>query len=121
MQNQTPEQQHKRLSEYLKEKFPDIDLKDVAEKIKAYKDFKMLVRSNVEGFPNFCDICFKKLTDVEHQTVQHGDFSVTCEEHRQFKNMFNVSLVRERLGIAERPSLNYDDILKDDFNFDENQ
>lgn len=46
-----------------------------------------------------CDICKQSLTDEERNTIQIDHFLITCFFHREFSNVLQVSLIREKLGI----------------------
>lgn len=51
---------------------------------------------------NYCQVCDKELSITEYKTISEQSFLRTCDTHRKESMFFQVSIVRERLGIPPR-------------------
>ena len=87
----------KKLSEHLKEENANIDLKLAKETILSYKNWKQY-----NAF-HYCHICGKQLSEERSKICRDdvNSFQVTCEEHDQYKNRYNISKVQRDLGLEE--------------------
>ena len=51
---------------------------------------------------HYCDLCDKRLTDNEMNSISPHDFLITCHQHREHAKYFQAALVRKKLGLPER-------------------
>ena len=93
--------QPKKLSEFLLERNPEIDLQKAKEIISIYEDYRHYLRGGKDGLSHFCDICYKPISGEEASKTGVTDYNYVCQEHSAYKNYFNIHLVRRQLGIAE--------------------
>lgn len=57
---------------------------------------------NYDYLNNCCQICDKKLDNLELRLLAPTDFTHTCLKHQQYRNVFQADMIRERLGIPLR-------------------
>lgn len=52
----------------------------------------------------YCDICDKKLGALEEIEMDddHVHYLTTCRDHREYKNVFQANVIREKLGYPIR-------------------
>ena len=48
-----------------------------------------------------CEICDVKLTNENFAGLDSHDYNFCCKENSQFKNVFQPSIIRHKLGIQE--------------------
>jgi hypothetical protein len=53
-------------------------------------------------FKNCCNICDKEMTDEDKKLVESKDRIIVCKEHREYSNVTQVDLEREKLGFKKR-------------------
>lgn len=101
MKNIYPKEQapFKKLSEFLIEKIPDIKIEDAKRAIIAYREYMFNLRGNKDQTSNFCDVCYKLITSEESKKTTMYDFNYCCTEHAEFRNVFQLDIVRKKLGI----------------------
>lgn len=90
----------KKLSEYLKENVPDVKLEDAMKSIIAYREYMFNLRGNKDQLSNYCDICYKLITEEEASKTSMYDYNYCCKEHVEYKNAYNVDRVRKELGLT---------------------
>ncbi len=83
----------KKLSEYLKEQLPEVDLETCKNVIEKYRIFTH------DQFGKVCNICLKELSIDEKINITNLDFQITCFEHKKYKNVFQMDLIRRELNI----------------------
>ncbi len=91
-----------KLSDWLELHVRDIDLKDCKRVIDAYTSWRNIMIDGNLGHPKRCAICRKELTVQEEYMTTPYDFNYCCKEHIQYKNHFQLNVVREKLGIIEQ-------------------
>lgn len=91
--------QPKKLSEFLLEKNPDIDLRKAKEIIAHYNDYRTYLRGGKDGLSCFCDVCQKPISVEESSRTGMTEFNYVCNEHFEYINAYNLDLVRRTLGI----------------------
>ena len=89
----------KKLSEFLIENLPDVKLEDAKKAIIAYREYMFCLRGNKDQTSNFCDVCYKLISEEEASKTTIYDFNYCCDEHSEFRNAFQLDLVRRQLGI----------------------
>ena len=89
----------KKLSEFLVEKLPDVKLEDAKKAIIAYREYMLCLRGNKDQTSNYCDVCYKLITQVEARKTTLYDFNYCCDEHAEFRNALQLEMVRNQLGI----------------------
>jgi hypothetical protein len=95
------QKQPKKLSEFILERNPDIDLKKAKEIISIYEDYKFYMRGGKDGRSYFCDICQKPISIEEASITKPTNFNYVCKEHSAFIDYFDIHSVRRQLGITE--------------------
>ena len=89
----------KKLSEYLTEKLPEIKTEDAKKVIIAYREYMFNLRGNKDQTSNFCDVCYKIISAQESAKTTLHDYNYCCDEHSNFRNTFQLDIVRRQLGI----------------------
>lgn len=89
----------KKLSEFLIENVPDVKLDDAKKVIVAYRHYKHLMRGTKDEVSNFCDVCYNRITEEEAIKTTVWDFNFCCDKHGEFRNAFQLELIRKQLGI----------------------
>lgn len=89
----------KKLSEYLTEKVPDVKLEDAKRAIIAYREYMFNLRGGKDRVSNFCDVCYKLISEEEANKTTIYDYNYCCNDHAQFRNAFQLDLVRSQLGL----------------------
>lgn len=89
----------KKLSEFLTEKIPDVNLEQAKKAIIAYREYMFCLRGDKDQTSNFCDVCYKLITAEEARKTTLYDFNYCCTEHAEFRNALQLDIVRRQLGI----------------------
>lgn len=82
-----------KLSEYLKEKMPGVSLVGVKAIIKIVDQWERDMRGQ------YCDICYKELTEEQSQRHFMKDFNFCCDEHYEHRMVLDLENLRRELGI----------------------
>jgi hypothetical protein len=53
-----------------------------------------------------CNICDKLLSVTEKESIEPMHFLITCFDHRKWAEVYQSSIIRERLGIPQRNYIN---------------
>ena len=99
MENQKQQAPFKKLSEFLTEKLPDIKIEDAKNAIIAYREYMHNLRGDKNQTSNYCDICYKRISAAEAEATTIYDYNYCCSEHAEFRNAFQLDLIRKHLGI----------------------
>ena len=83
----------KKISEFLAEEIPGVDLRYAQQVITAYKKYW----SVYHGL--FCAICDKPLSEQERREMSHKHFNWCCSEHAEYRTVYQTQIVRDMLGI----------------------
>lgn len=86
-----------------------IDKNKLADYLKDHKGYEDLIINGIECFItsklarqfDFCQVCDAPLSSEDLIHITPYDFIICCKEHRQYANAFQISKIRELLGIKE--------------------
>lgn len=68
----------------------------IKQAVNAYLADDFLIRDH------YCDLCDKRLSYEERNSVGVMDFMITCYGHREHANKFQIDSVRRQLNLPER-------------------
>jgi hypothetical protein len=83
----------KKISEFLAEEIPGVDLPYAQQVITAYKKYWSVYQSS------FCAICDKPLSEKERMEMSERHFNWCCNEHAKYRTAFQTQIIRDSLGI----------------------
>jgi hypothetical protein len=92
----------KKLSEYLIERLPHIKLEDAKNAIIVYRDYMHFMRGK------YCDVCHKPITAEEASKTTLYDFNYCCNKHAEYRNVFQLDIIRKQLGIEVKHNEMFD-------------
>ncbi len=94
----------KKLSEHLHETVPDIKLEDARRAIIAYREYMFNLRNGKMNhrnhLSNYCDVCYNLISERESAQTKMTDFNYCCDKHAEFRNHFQLDLVRKQIGLT---------------------
>jgi hypothetical protein len=85
----------KKLSEYIKSKCPDVDPIVAKNVIIAFREYMFDLRQG----RHYCDVCYNLISQEEAEQTKNTDFNYCCAKHAEFKNHFQLDLVRKQIGL----------------------
>jgi len=89
----------KKLSEFLIDKLPDVKLEIAKQVIIAYREYMLTLRGNKDQTSNYCDVCYKLISPTEARKTTLYDYNYCCDEHGEFRNVLQLEMLRNQLGI----------------------